>query len=198
MLEISKLRWEIHFSIISLFIVCFSADSFIVMCYNVLCDKYCTKTMYGYCPSWALKWEYRKKLIMNEILQHQGDILSLQVNTIESYISVVNVTTFSAGIVPTSYPGSYPRYGAGSGGKSLGTRLVLCRIVLSCMAIDQSNCVFRCSCYIKFVCPLLIQIGVLQQNICIFYSGGWNGTVLQFLSAWTPKTRLRRNIQCQV
>ena len=61
-------------------IVCFPSDSFIVMCYNVLCDKYCTKSMYGYCPSWALKWEYRKKLIMNEILQHQGDILSLQVN----------------------------------------------------------------------------------------------------------------------
>ncbi|XP_046845773.1 CCR4-NOT transcription complex subunit 6-like isoform X2 [Xenia sp. Carnegie-2017] len=53
-------------------------NSFIVMCYNVLCDKYCTKSVYGYCPSWALEWEYRKKLIMNEILQHQGDILSLQ------------------------------------------------------------------------------------------------------------------------
>ncbi|CAB3984699.1 CCR4-NOT transcription complex subunit 6-like [Paramuricea clavata] len=61
--------------------------SFIVMCYNVLCDKYCTKTMYGYCPSWALKWEYRKKLIMNEILQHQGDILSLQEVETEQFYS---------------------------------------------------------------------------------------------------------------
>ena len=68
------------------FILCFSADSFIVMCYNVLCDKYCTKSMYGYCPSWALKWEYRKKLIMNEILQHQGDILSLQVIKLTLFI----------------------------------------------------------------------------------------------------------------
>ncbi|TMW41140.1 hypothetical protein DOY81_013779 [Sarcophaga bullata] len=27
---------------------------FTVMCYNVLCDKYATRQMYGYCPSWAL------------------------------------------------------------------------------------------------------------------------------------------------
>lgn len=32
------------------------------MCYNVLCDKYATRQMYGYCPSWALTWEYRKKV----------------------------------------------------------------------------------------------------------------------------------------
>ena len=32
------------------------------MCYNVLCDKYATRQMYGYCPSWALNWEYRKKV----------------------------------------------------------------------------------------------------------------------------------------
>lgn len=35
---------------------------FTVMCYNVLCDKYATRQMYGYCPSWALSWEYRKKV----------------------------------------------------------------------------------------------------------------------------------------
>lgn len=35
---------------------------FTVMCYNVLCDKYATRQMYGYCPSWALGWEYRKKV----------------------------------------------------------------------------------------------------------------------------------------
>lgn len=35
---------------------------FTVMCYNVLCDKYATRQMYGYCPGWALAWEYRKKV----------------------------------------------------------------------------------------------------------------------------------------
>ncbi|KAA0717287.1 CCR4-NOT transcription complex subunit 6-like [Triplophysa tibetana] len=33
-----------------------------VMCYNVLCDKYATRQLYGYCPSWALNWEYRKRI----------------------------------------------------------------------------------------------------------------------------------------
>jgi len=49
------------------------------MCYNVLCDKYATRQLYGYCPSWALNWEYRKKSIMQEILGCNADIISLQV-----------------------------------------------------------------------------------------------------------------------
>ena len=52
---------------------------FSVMCYNVLCDKYATRQLYGYCPSWALNWEYRKKSIMQEILTCNADIISLQV-----------------------------------------------------------------------------------------------------------------------
>uniref|UniRef100_A0A1B6M6E9 poly(A)-specific ribonuclease n=1 Tax=Graphocephala atropunctata TaxID=36148 RepID=A0A1B6M6E9_9HEMI len=49
-----------------------------VMCYNVLCDKYATRQMYGYCPSWALTWEYRKKAILAEIRHYTADIISLQ------------------------------------------------------------------------------------------------------------------------
>lgn len=51
---------------------------FTVMCYNVLCDKYATRQMYGYCPSWALSWEYRKKAILDEIRHYSADIISLQ------------------------------------------------------------------------------------------------------------------------
>ncbi|XP_037912958.1 CCR4-NOT transcription complex subunit 6-like isoform X2 [Hermetia illucens] len=51
---------------------------FTVMCYNVLCDKYATRQMYGYCPSWALGWEYRKKAILDEIRHYSADIISLQ------------------------------------------------------------------------------------------------------------------------
>ncbi|KAK3090788.1 hypothetical protein FSP39_014625 [Pinctada imbricata] len=51
---------------------------FTVMCYNVLCDKYCTRQIYGYCPSWALNWEYRKKGILEEIKHCSADIISLQ------------------------------------------------------------------------------------------------------------------------
>ncbi|XP_055679826.1 CCR4-NOT transcription complex subunit 6-like isoform X4 [Lutzomyia longipalpis] len=51
---------------------------FTVMCYNVLCDKYATRQMYGYCQSWALAWEYRKKAILDEIRHYSADIISLQ------------------------------------------------------------------------------------------------------------------------
>lgn len=51
---------------------------FTVMCYNVLCDKYCTRQLYGYCPPWALSWDYRKKTILAEIKRYNADILSLQ------------------------------------------------------------------------------------------------------------------------
>ncbi|GBP14612.1 CCR4-NOT transcription complex subunit 6 [Eumeta japonica] len=55
-----------------------SAGIFTVMCYNVLCDKYATRQMYGYCPSWALEWDYRKKGILDEIRHYAADIISLQ------------------------------------------------------------------------------------------------------------------------
>ncbi|NP_001103498.1 CCR4-NOT transcription complex, subunit 6b [Danio rerio] len=56
-----------------------------VMCYNVLCDKYATRQLYGYCPSWALNWSYRKKSIMQEILNCNADIISLQEVETEQY-----------------------------------------------------------------------------------------------------------------
>lgn len=51
------------------------------MCYNVLCDKYATRNMYGYCPSWALNWEYRKKVYfffvyyLHNVHNHKNKIL---------------------------------------------------------------------------------------------------------------------------
>lgn len=55
-----------------------SVALYTVMCYNVLCDKYATRQLYGYCPSWALNWEYRKKGIIEEIRHYSADIISLQ------------------------------------------------------------------------------------------------------------------------
>lgn len=49
-----------------------------MMCYNVLCDKYATRQMYSYCPSWALNWDYRKKGILDEIRHYAADIINLQ------------------------------------------------------------------------------------------------------------------------
>ncbi|XP_064458333.1 CCR4-NOT transcription complex subunit 6-like isoform X3 [Ornithodoros turicata] len=58
---------------------------FTVMCYNVLCDKYATRQVYGYCPSWALGWEYRRKGIMDEIRHYAADIISLQAVETEQF-----------------------------------------------------------------------------------------------------------------
>uniref|UniRef100_A0A8C9UBP7 poly(A)-specific ribonuclease n=1 Tax=Scleropages formosus TaxID=113540 RepID=A0A8C9UBP7_SCLFO len=61
---------------------------FTIMCYNVLCDKYATRQLYGYCPSWALNWEYRKKGIMEEITNCDADIISLQEVETEQYYTL--------------------------------------------------------------------------------------------------------------
>ncbi len=51
---------------------------FTVLTYNVLADLYATSEMYGYTPSWALSWNYRRQNILKEIVQHNADILCLQ------------------------------------------------------------------------------------------------------------------------
>ena len=53
-------------------------DSFTVMSYNILCNHYADPSSYGYVPSWALAWDYRKDLILGEIAQSLPDILCLQ------------------------------------------------------------------------------------------------------------------------
>ena len=58
---------------------CIHVATFTVMSYNILCDKYATRAMYGYCPSWALSWEYRRQAILKEIIDSMADIVSLQV-----------------------------------------------------------------------------------------------------------------------
>lgn len=48
------------------------------MCYNILCDKYASPTAYSYTPSWVLQWDYRKELIISEIINYSADIVCLQ------------------------------------------------------------------------------------------------------------------------
>lgn len=46
--------------------------------YNILCDKYCTQSQYGYTPSSALAWESRRELILAELRERDADIVCLQ------------------------------------------------------------------------------------------------------------------------
>ena len=52
------------------------------MSYNVLCDKFATRQQYGYCPTWALAWEYRKSALIKEIQDGGADIIALQVSLV--------------------------------------------------------------------------------------------------------------------
>ena len=54
-------------------------DSFTIMCYNTLCEKFATPQVYSYTPSWALAWSYRKDLLLQDILNYSADIVCLQV-----------------------------------------------------------------------------------------------------------------------
>lgn len=60
-------------------------ETFSVLCYNILCEKAATERMYGYTPSWALSWEYRKELILTEVMNYDADFLCLQEVDIQQY-----------------------------------------------------------------------------------------------------------------
>lgn len=55
-----------------------AAETFTVLCYNILCERCATERLYGYTPSWALQWDYRKELILTEIVNHNADFACLQ------------------------------------------------------------------------------------------------------------------------
>ncbi|KAJ3328231.1 Glucose-repressible alcohol dehydrogenase transcriptional effector [Blyttiomyces sp. JEL0837] len=65
-------------------------DVYTVMCYNTLCDKYATAQAYAYTPSWALNWDYRKELLLQDILNYNADIVCMQeveMSQFEEYFS---------------------------------------------------------------------------------------------------------------
>lgn len=52
--------------------------SFTASSFNILCHHYATAKLFGYTPSWALNWEYRKELIKQQILEMKSDVICLQ------------------------------------------------------------------------------------------------------------------------
>lgn len=53
-------------------------DKVTVFSYNILCNRLASPTLYGYTPSWALAWEYRRELLVPEIVGWGSDIICLQ------------------------------------------------------------------------------------------------------------------------
>jgi CCR4-NOT transcription complex subunit 6 len=66
------------------------ANVFSILCYNVLCERYATNYMYGYTPKYALAWDYRKKLILDELLNYNPHIACLQEINAESFHEFIN------------------------------------------------------------------------------------------------------------
>ncbi|KAF9501702.1 glucose-repressible alcohol dehydrogenase transcriptional effector [Pleurotus eryngii] len=62
-----------------------AAETFSVLCYNILCEKYATERLYGYTPAWALQWDFRKEIILNEIISSDADFMCLQEVDIAQY-----------------------------------------------------------------------------------------------------------------
>lgn len=56
-----------------------------VFSWNILCDKYATPQTYGYTPTAALSWEYRKDCIMEELADKDADFLCLQEVSTEAF-----------------------------------------------------------------------------------------------------------------
>lgn len=54
-------------------------ESFTILCYNILCEWYAPGATYPYTPGWALAWDYRKELILQEVMGCGADFICLQV-----------------------------------------------------------------------------------------------------------------------
>jgi CCR4-NOT transcription complex subunit 6 len=80
-----------------------------VLTYNILCDKFATPQMYGYTPSWALKWDYRKEFILQEIMSYSADIVSLQEVDVEQYEEYFSHHLSEQGYEGVFYPKSRVR-----------------------------------------------------------------------------------------
>lgn len=55
-----------------------SNESFTVLDYNILAEKYATTQMYGYTPTYSLAWPYRRENLFTEIQSYHADIVCLQ------------------------------------------------------------------------------------------------------------------------
>ncbi|KAL9105115.1 MAG: hypothetical protein Q9163_000033 [Psora crenata] len=62
-----------------------TSESLSVLSYNILCDRYCTTSLYGYSPAKALAWENRRDLILDEIRIRNADVVCLQEVDRESF-----------------------------------------------------------------------------------------------------------------
>ncbi|KAF9547701.1 hypothetical protein CPC08DRAFT_729657 [Agrocybe pediades] len=83
-----------------------NAETVSIMSYNILCERYATEKVYGYTPSWALAWSYRKGRILNEIVKHDVDVLCMQEVDIAQYEDYFSVHLAQRGYEGVFWPKS--------------------------------------------------------------------------------------------
>ncbi|KZT42509.1 hypothetical protein SISSUDRAFT_980232 [Sistotremastrum suecicum HHB10207 ss-3] len=101
-----------------------TSESFSLLSYNILCDRCATPNLYGYTPSWALSWEYRKGLILQEIQSYDADFLCLQEVDIAQYEDY-----FTLRLTAQEYEGVFwPKFRARTMGEAERRRVDGCAI----------------------------------------------------------------------
>lgn len=61
-----------------------------ILTWNILHEKYSTSSIYGYTPSEALAWEYRKQSILQEIRDRDADFVCLQEVSVDAMREVLS------------------------------------------------------------------------------------------------------------
>lgn len=81
-----------------------STYSIKILTYNILCDYYATEKQFGYTPSAALSWEYRRESIWGQIEEADADILCLQEIDTESFEDFFCVKAAHLGLKGVFFP----------------------------------------------------------------------------------------------
>jgi CCR4-NOT transcription complex subunit 6 len=80
------------------------AGKFTVLSYNILCENYAIDEYFPHSPGPVLNWEYRKKLILDELINRDADILCLQEVEVAQYqdFFLTNLKDYEGVYWPTS------------------------------------------------------------------------------------------------
>ena len=96
-----------------------SANTFRTVCYNVLAQIYATRQVYPYTSIWALSWEYRKTLLLRDILSHHADVICLQEVQSNHF-----ETFFQPQLSKQGYDGIFKRKTRDAGNDSAGNQMI--------------------------------------------------------------------------
>jgi CCR4-NOT transcription complex subunit 6 len=81
-----------------------SDEKFQVVSFNILCKLAATPQQFGYTPSRALSWDYRKEIILEELRKQDADIICLQEMDSDNYHNLFRETLARSGYKGVFWP----------------------------------------------------------------------------------------------